>query len=127
MKARKYYKSNECRYKINKFEGNQEIKFHLETCRKYSDETAKVALFFYIDYLPENIDAIRIEYDLICDKQIKYYNSMMPQWLSKEKRYCGFKTFSSKCLNKNKFICWNIGIKVIDIRYKGSNTQSKTN
>eukprot|EP01084_Bolivina_argentea_P014601 27281_1 len=52
---------------------------------------------------------------------------MEPQWLCKDKNYCGFQTFSSKCLDNNTLITWEIGIKIIDIQYSHLHRKAITN
>eukprot|EP01084_Bolivina_argentea_P079034 143428_1 len=116
MKSRKYIKSPIYEYAIDK------IKFYLRCCSKYSDESNKCALFFHLDsniFTGTNIESIQIEYNLLC-QQTKYKNIMSAQWLSKNKQYCGFQTFSTKVLNKKKSITWKIGIKILQIIHKKS-------
>eukprot|EP01084_Bolivina_argentea_P045138 83082_1 len=113
MKPRQYLKSSEYKYEIKK---NTFITFHMETCAKYSDESECCALFVFLDTLPINIEAIRIEYELLCCKKAKYKNTMAPQWLSKHKQYCGFKCFPSKSLKKNNSILWNLAIKILNVK-----------
>ena len=93
--------------------------FHLQCSAKYSDESQKIAIFLYLDSLPINIEKVRVEFDLLCESDTKhtYRNFMEPQWLWKNKQYCGFQTFPSSRLSKYKFIKWRLGIKIIQIKY----------
>eukprot|EP01084_Bolivina_argentea_P276030 470870_1 len=79
-----------------------------------------VDFFFHLKQLPSNIQSIRIEYDLVCDK-IKYTNTINAQWLSinsnETKKHCGFQTFLSNKLKSYNCITWKIGLKIIEILY----------
>eukprot|EP01084_Bolivina_argentea_P276031 470871_1 len=81
-----------------------------------------VDFFFHLKQLPSNIQSIRIEYDLVCDK-IKYTNTINAQWLSinsnkfETKKHCGFQTFLSNKLKSYDCITWKIGLKIVEILY----------
>eukprot|EP01084_Bolivina_argentea_P231209 389952_1 len=111
---RQYIRSRHYQYDIN---DKEQIAFHLECCSKYSHELTKCALFLYLDQFPVNIESIQIAYDLLCNKKPIYRNYMPPQRLSKSKTFCGFQVFSCTNLEKNDFIEWHIGLKVIEIKY----------
>eukprot|EP01084_Bolivina_argentea_P073486 133359_1 len=110
MSPRKYITSKQYEYNID---DEKNMLFHLRCCTNYSDESKKCALFLCLNSFPIHVESIRIEYDLICDKKPMYRNHMEPQWISKTKPYCGFKTFSSKNLRLNDYIRWQLAVKIL--------------
>ena len=110
-----YIKSRQYIYTLD---NNVKIKFYLLCCSKYSKESTKCALFLYLNRLPKYIKGIQIEYNLLCHKKnVKYSHIATPQWLSRQKPYCGFQTFPSKALEKNTSITWDVAMKITDIQY----------
>eukprot|EP01084_Bolivina_argentea_P291510 501008_1 len=122
--CRKYINSKRYIYNIN---NEQRITFYLKCCAKYSDESKKCALFLYLNELPKQIESIRIEFDLLCDKKNPYKQYITPQWLSKSQIFCGSQTFSHKDLERNSLIVWHLGIKLIDIQYRDMGVDDKLN
>eukprot|EP01084_Bolivina_argentea_P316042 547740_1 len=116
MKAREYVTSPDIEYYIN--DKKEKIIFHMKCYPKYTNQSAKCALFLHIRMLPMNVESIKVEYDLLCDYggNNKYQHVMIPQVLNKFKKYCGMQTFSSKRI-KYQYMIWNIGIKIIEIKY----------
>lgn len=102
-------------YKYTDREMNIEILFHLECYHWHSYESHKSSLFLHLDTFPEGVDAINIEFDVICNKTRKYHHLLRSQWISNDNPYCGFQAFSAKELEKDKSIEWNIALKVLEI------------
>eukprot|EP01083_Nonionella_stella_P271771 921193_1 len=82
------------------------------------------------DELPHHIDAVRVEYDMICDygKIYKYQRLMSPQWLNRDAAHseCGFETLPTKILQSATNVTWTIGMKVINILYINNNSSSSS-
>ena len=125
--SRQYIESEARRYYLKDI--NDSVEFHLECCYKYSDQSPKVALFLHLDKLPDNVEGIRVEYDLLCiygkKKKEKYIQRMLPQLLSTTdritnnntyKQNCGFQTIPSSLITKktNK-IQWKLAVKISKI------------
>eukprot|EP01084_Bolivina_argentea_P049308 90702_1 len=125
MKVREYIESKHYKYCID---DNEKIIFHLECCRQYSGESHKCAFFLHLDALPKHIEAIQVEYDLICsyDNIIQYQQVMLPHMMSTPqyidennnyKQYFGSQLFCSTELiqNKTNKLLWKVAVKITKV------------
>ena len=114
LQPRQYIESPSYTYST----GEQDIMFRLRCYAQLSDTCHKCAIFLYLHSIPDNIEGISIEFDLMCEKH-KLFKELIPkQWLSPSNRFCGCQAFSSDVLQKNDSITWKIAVKIHDIHYK---------
>eukprot|EP01084_Bolivina_argentea_P049309 90703_1 len=124
-KVREYVESEQYEYHINE---NDKVIFHLECCRQYSGQSQKCAFFLHLDALPKHIEAIQVEYDLICsyDNIIQYQQVMLPHMMSTPqyidennnyKQYFGSQLFCSTELiqNKTNKLLWKVAVKITKV------------
>ena len=89
---------------------------------KYANESENCGLFLHIneENLPPEIASIKLEYDLVWKhggKQ-KYQHVMTPQFISRDRNYCGSQAFPSHKFQKVKGeMEWRIAIRVIEVNY----------
>eukprot|EP01083_Nonionella_stella_P040021 108831_1 len=123
MNARKFVQSPDIEYYIN---NKERVVFYMTCYRQHTHQNKKCALFLHVHDTSKYIESIKVEYDLSCDwgGKTKYQHVMIPQVLNEDKTYIGCQTFSSNKM-KNEYMIWNIGIKIIQVKYNHNHSKEK--